>query len=256
MSLFFRTFQHLLPDALAWRIRQGTAGWTIGDGSLIGDLGLLIGGVAGGRDIDRFFAGLANFFAEARDFVDLVRLDMFAETTRDLAEWEYQFGLQRATLEADRRANVDAAHKAKGGQSPRYIQDVIQAAGFDVYVHEWWVPPAGSPWTARDPRDYTNVPTTGTVQCGEPLALCGEPDALCDNFLANEPDYLVNSNLTPYAPPLIPSDPARWRYVLYFGAAVFPNRASVPAARRGELRALMLKLRPTHNWVVTLIDYV
>lgn len=254
MSLFFRIFQHLLPDALAWRIRRRSTGWTIGDGSSVGDPGLLIGGTAEGRHIDRFFSGLANFFADVRTFVDLAYLDLFAATTRELGEWEHQFGLLTASTEADRRANIDAAWKARGGQSPRYLQDVVQAAGFDVYIHEWWS--SGPPYVARDPRNYTNVPTLGTVQCGEPLALCGEPDALCNNFLANEPDYLVNSNLTPFAPPIVPSDPDTWPFFLYWADSTFPNRAQVPAERRREFERLILKLCPAQNWLVTLIDYV
>ncbi len=255
MSLFFRAFQHLLPDALAWRIRRGVTGWTIGDGSLIGDPGLLIGGAVGGRDIDKFFNGLADFLSQPRDFIDEVYRDLFAASTRELDEWELQFGLTRAVQEADRRANVDAAWKSRGGQSPRYLQDVVRAAGFDVYIHDWWSS-GPAPYVAHDPRIYTNVPTFGTVQCGEPLALCGDPDALCDIFLANEPGYLVNSNLTPYAPPPVPSDPDTWPFFIYWGGATFGVVADVDLARRQEFERLLLKLCPAHCWIVTLVNYV
>jgi hypothetical protein len=250
MSLFFRTFQHLLPDSLAWRIRQRVTPWAYGDGSTWGQTGLLWGGVAGGRDIDRFFEGLANFLDLPRAFIDEVYRDLFSESTRDLAEWEFQFGLTTAAAEADRRANVDAAWKSRGGQSPRYLQDVVQAAGFDVYIYEWWSSGPG-PYVARDPRNYTDVPTLGTVQCGEPLALCGEPDALCDNFLANEPGYLVNSNLTPYAPPTVPSDPTKWPFFIYWGGSTFGATAYVDPTRRQEFERLILKLCPAHCWLVT-----
>jgi hypothetical protein len=254
MSLFFRIFQHLLPDSLAWRIRKKAASWTYGDGSLWGAPGLLWGGTDDGRHIDRFFHGLAEFFTEPRLYIDLVLLDLYPSTTRELTEWEYQFGLTMAAVEGDRRLNVDSAWKARGGQSPRYLQDVVRAAGFDVYIHEWWSS-GPAPYIARDPRDYTNVPTFGTVQCDEPLALCGEPDALCNNFLANEPGYLVNSNLTPYAPPPVPSDPTKWPFFIYWGGQTFGDVVFLDPARRQEFERLILKLCPAHCWLVTLVDY-
>ncbi len=252
-TLFFRAFQHLLPDSIAWRIRFGSAPWLIGDGSKIGDPGLLIGGTAGGRDIDRFFEGLASSFADSRQFVDLVYLDIFPESTRELDEWEKQFGLIPAAAGADRIANVEAAWQSTGGQSPRYLQDIVQAAGFDVFIHPWWS--STNPFVVKDPRTHTNEPLLGTVQCGESLALCGESSALANSILANEPGYIVNLNLTLTAPPGIPSDPATWPFFLYWGGETFPTRASVPANRRGEFERLILQLCPAQQWLVTLIDY-
>lgn len=251
---FFRIFQHLLPDAIAWRIKQGSTTWKIGDGSKIGEPGLLIGGIAGGRTIDRFFDGLTKPFIAARDFVDLVYLDLFPTTTRELDEWEFQWGIPAADFVPDRIKNLEAAWKSTGGQSPRYLQDVLQAAGFNVFIHEWFSS-GPAPYVARDPRTHTNIPLYGTVQCGEPLAQCGETSALANGLLANETDYIVNLSLTGAGPPPVPDDPDFWPFFLYWGAASFPTRATVPAARRGEFERLILKLCPTQNWLVTLIDY-
>ena len=93
MGLFFRIFQHLLPDALAWRIREKTTPWFIGDGSLIGEAGLLIGSKAGGRIIDRFFQGLSVAPADAKTFTDNVYNDTIPSKTRQLDDYETQFGL-------------------------------------------------------------------------------------------------------------------------------------------------------------------
>jgi hypothetical protein len=78
----------------------------------------------------------------------------------------------------------------------------------------------------------------------------------CNDFLGNNPGYLVNKDLTPRPPPAVPDDPATWPYFFYLGAASFPTHASVPASRRAELERLVLKLRPTHLWPVMLVDYV
>ena len=228
--LFFRIFQHLLPTGRAWR--------TLTD-----------------KVLRRFFLGLAaGAPTDAREYLDDVYEDLHPETTRELALWEKQFGLLAQGTEAERRLQIDAAWKAQGGQSPSYLQTTVRAAGFDVYIHEWWEPPNEAPRTVRDPRDHTEVPITGTVQCGEALAQCGEPTALCNNFLANDPRYLVNENLTPWAPPPIPSDPAKWRHFIYWGAETFGAFAYVPDTRREEFERLLLQLCPTHAWIVLLVS--
>lgn len=253
IDLFFRIFQHLLPDAIAWRIRASSDPWSIGDGSVIGEPGLLIGSKGGGRFIDRFFTGLSGGFVDAKTFTDNVYTDTIPETTRQLSEYETQFGLLTATTEAARRQNLTTAWASTGGQSPRYLQDRIQEAGFDVFIHEWFA--SGPPYVARDPRLHTNVPLIGSVQCGESFAQCGNIKAVANGFLANEVDYIVNSNLSPVAPPPVPSDPALWPYFIYWGGEIFPARASVPPERRAEFEQLILKLDPLQNWIVTLVDY-
>jgi hypothetical protein len=230
--LFLRIFQHLLPTGEAWRTTVDKA-------------------------LRRFFAGLAPAGEDAREFIDLVHLDLFPDTTRQLAEWERQFGLAPAAnaLEVSRRAALAAEWQATGGQSPGYIQGVLRTAGFDVYVHEWWVPPSGAPWFTRDPRDYTETPLFGTIQCGEDDAICGEAGAICNRDLANEPGYFDNLDLSNRAPAAIPSDPDFWPYFFYVGAETFPEVALIDVGRRGEFERLIQKIKPAQQWVVTLISY-
>lgn len=230
-GLYLRMLQHLLPDGWAWRTTLIT------------------------KALRQFLDGLSASFESAREFIDLVHADRIPSTTRELALWEAQFGITAANTDADRRLALDSAWQAQGGQSPRYLQDTMQAAGFDVYVHEWWIPPNVDPRTARDPRTYTEQPLIGTVQCGEPLAQCGEPTALCNRFLANEPGYLVNRNLTNEAPPPVPDDPDTWPYFLYWGGATFPNPAVITSSRRAEFEQLLLQICPAHLWLVTLVTY-
>src|ERR1700744_2802808 len=136
MSPFLRIFQHLLPRSQAWRLSFGTT-------------------------IRNFFQGLANWLEltpepglePPRTFADLVLLDLFPSTTRQLAEWEKQFGLVANPSDAVRRAQLAAAWASNGGQSLAYIQGVLQTAGFNVYLHEWWS--SGPPYSPRDPRTYT-----------------------------------------------------------------------------------------------------
>lgn len=231
-TLFFRIYQHLLPRAVAWSLTKTD------------------------KTLRKCFEGLTGLPEAARTYVDLVHEDIFPETTRELEAWEAQFGLVPEGTESERRADLDAAWKARGGQSPRYLQDVVQAAGFPLYVHEWWVPPNVAPRVVRDPHAHTNQPLIGTIQCGEPLALCGEPNAMCNRWLVNEPYYIVNLNLTPEAPPPIPDDPATWPYMIYWGGATFGTRVAIPLSRRAALERLLLKITPAHAWNVLLVDWV
>lgn len=240
--LFLRVFQHLLPDAEAWRITVA-------------------------KQLRKFFEGLTGAPTDAVQFVDEVYGDIFPKTTRELNEWERQFGLSitpnpndpddPATIAG--RLALAAEWAATGGQSPSYIQGVLQTAGFDVYIHEWWS--SGPPYVARDPRDYTDQPLIGLYQCtgdGEPSQpQCSDlgTQPQCNAFLANDTHYLVNLDLTRRPPPRVPDDPNTWPYFIYVGGETFPDHATVDITRRAEFERLLLKLRPTHNWIVELIDF-
>lgn len=233
----FTTFQHLLPRALAWRTTIATS-------------------------LRSYMQGLAAFAGDVRTFIDLVYLDLFPPTTRELPEWEAEFTLPSTGTEESRRLRLAAAWAAQGGQSPDYLQTVLHAAGFTtIFVHEWWS--SGPPFVAIDPRNHTTRPLLGVYQCeasspwqcfnpgpGQPLA------PHCDDHLANEPGYLVNLDLTRRAPPAVPDDPARWPYFLYFSGAPFPELAPVDAGRVDELKELLLKICPMQQWIVLLIDPV
>lgn len=248
-SKFLQVFQHLLPRTPTWRL-------------------------SGTKMLRKFYAGIAAVFDDSdpqkspRAFADAVWLDAFPSTARTpgaLEEWEHEFGLLPAATESARRLNLAAEWRSSGGQSPSYVQGVLQTAGFNVYIHEWWS--SGPPYVARDPRLYTNTPLIGTVQCTPdslplaqpqctPYGLANAPQPQCNAFLANETHYLVNKDLTRRPPPPIPAGAQYSPYFFYVGAAVFPNHASVLATRREELERLVLKLSPAHQWAVMLVDYV
>lgn len=110
---FLRQFQHLLPRSEAWSL-------------------------VAAKPLRLFFEALGQSpTADAVEFVDLAYLDLFPETTRELETWETQFNLSGVGDEDERRVALSARWKALGGQSPSYLQGVMQAAGFDVYLHEW-----------------------------------------------------------------------------------------------------------------------
>lgn len=258
--LFFRQLQHLLPRSVAWASTKTT------------------------KALRYLLEGLSSGPSAARDFTDDVHDDVYPDTTRELELWESQFGIKPTGTDAQRRLAITAAWQAQGGQSPRYIEDVLQAAGFDVYVYEWWVDgvtptptecgeplaASGEPYAQcgvgassrlyRDPRSYTTAALLGTEQSSalsdqpQCSALSDQPQ--CNRLLVNEPGYLVNLRFSTDAPPPVPDDFTTWPYFVYLSAVTFPNKANIDAARRREFETLVLKICPAHCWVVTLVNYV
>jgi hypothetical protein len=186
--MFLRIFKHLLPRGRAWRITVD-------------------------KKLRQFFAGLSGVGDRVKTFLDEIWLDIFPEYTRELSEWEQQFGLRDTGLtEQQRRDRLAATWKALGGQDPTYIQATLRGAGFDVYVHEWWEPgsePAigvHGAATPRNPlmwlrREFTGVSLL--VECGEPLALCGEEFAAAGNSL-NPLGYPLVNKVYDTIPDIIP----------------------------------------------------
>jgi len=180
-------FKHLLPNALAWNM-------TIN------------------KRLREFFEGLVPFANDIKVYIDLVWLDIFPDTTREITAWEKQLGLSTAIIdEQERRDRLTAAWKALGDQDPKYIQDTLQNNGFDVYIHEWWepgtepLPGIKQAATPRNPLQWIKQDETagGTfVSCGEVLSLCGEPTALAGD--GSEPlGYILVNKIINMIPDVI-----------------------------------------------------
>lgn len=54
----------------------------------------------------------------------------------------------------------------------------------------------------------------------------------------------------------LPSDPSTWGAICYVGGAVWPQLAQVPASRRDEFEALVLRHLPAHIWAGMMVEYV
>lgn len=262
--MFLRLFKHLLPNAKAWRLTVD-------------------------KQLRQFFDGLSGLGSDIRTYFDLIYLDLFPETTRDISGWEQQFGLANTlTIEQERRDRLTATWQAVGGQSPRYIQNTLQAAGFNVYVHEWWqLPVVGSP-VPRNPLLYLDDGSGGfTLLMNDGAADTQDGDAnsqdgstggptgfplvnkIFESSLSSIGDGATNMNdgavdaqdggaTTDYALKIypIPTDPTKWPYFLYIGGQTFPGHAIVQTSRKNEFETLCQKICPTQQWLGMLITYV
>jgi len=262
-DFFFRVFEHLLPF--------GSRIWQMKLASPLRD----------------FFMGLTSLPLAVRDFIDRLWLDTRPQDTLQLPKWETQFGLRNASLtDQQKRDRLDAAWKLTGGQAPRYLQDTMQAHGFDVFIHEWWETPAADPPVARNPNVHLNDGgPSWLMAAGEPIAECGEALAQAGETTTPQGFLLVNKipiativflgagdpemqsgealaqsgevqsitfSLFPYT---IPTDSDEWAQFLYWGAATFPTLATVQAARKDEFEDLLLRICPGEKWLGLLITY-
>lgn len=236
----FKLFKHLLPDARAWRITTA-------------------------KNLRSFFIGLAANFDTLRVDADRLFEDIDPALTREIDLWESQFGLPNNLAdESARRARLAAEWQAIGGQSPRYIQDTLQGAGFPVYLHEAW--PGSNPAITRDPRLYlsdgSGVPQYLSSD-NDPDMLDGDLVVAMDGARLTPAGYpLVNKDFEQSAPGVwtrtiypISADPATWAYYLYIGGATFGDFVTIPASRRDEFEDLCLKICPAQLWLGMLINY-
>lgn len=246
------------------------------------------------KKIRKFWTAIGNVFEDAADFFELLWSDLFPQTTRHLTQWEAQFGLTAGTLtEQERRDRLDAIWAANGGQDPQYIRDTLQAAGFPVYVHEWWELPRTDPPTVRNPFTAING---YPYCCGSAETLCGDLRALCGNYdsgsgfgqalvnkiyvsrtryvcccgdpyvlmgEATHPLYTGNPSLCGANSGVlferkeypIPTDPTDWRYLYYVGGQTFGDPVNITSARRDEFEDLLLKISPSHVWIILFINF-
>lgn len=249
------------------------------------------------KTITKFFRGLANVNNDIKQCADLAWLDIFPATTTKLAEWFEQFGLKDNGIlsEEQKREKLAGAWQATGSLSPRYLQDLLQGQGFDLYVHEWWEPGTEPPVginacvAPRSPLVYLQQGDGGVtsgVECGEAAAACGEAFAECGNTFAG-PGYPLVNKITRTEPDfivecgeaeaecgeafaecgsyldfrevqqnyIIPDDPDKWPYFVYIGAQTFPGLAIIDGTRRDEVEELLLKYCPAHMWIGVLVSY-
>ena len=228
-----KIFQHLLPKSRAWSI-------TID------------------KKLRQFFDGLSPLGDDAKIFIDEVFEDIDPQKTRELDAWEKQFNIVGPALtEQERRDRLDAHWKAQGGQSPRYIQDILQANGFNVYIHEWWEPGSLPAAVARDPNAsnvqhlVVNIIETSSINyvalSGKTAMVSGGVRAYSNNFRGFRSDPVEYE---------ITTDPATFPYYLYFGGEVFGTLASVPASRRNEFETLLKKICPAQQWLALILNYI
>lgn len=218
-----------------------------------------------------------------RDKFDQCYKDLDPQATTLLERWEDQFYLPANGLtEQQRRDRLAATLKMTGGQSPAYLQGILRGYGFDVYVHDWWIPEeqvvslrmgneqafmggdgafmgastsiypsAWDPNTLLVPPYYPLVNRTSTASY-KSVTMGGD-----SAYMGGESAYMGAIAMTESGDHYpIPSDPIRFRGFFYIAAEEMPNTATVPLERKEELEELILAIFPAHLWGGILVDFI
>ena len=233
------------------------------------------------KTMRRFYEGL-TYPQYYRDLFDKTYKDLDPQVTTQLERWERQFYLPSSGLtEQQRRDRLAATWKMTGGESPAYLQSILRGYGFDVYVHDWWIPEEQvltltmgndqafmggegaymgastavfpAPWNPNELLVDPYYPLVNRTATTNYRSVTMGSDS---GFMGGETAYMgaqVKTESGDYYP--IPSDPIKWRGFFYIAAEEMPNAATVPLERKEELEELILSIFPAHQWGGILVDF-
>jgi len=196
--------------------------------------------------------------------------DAFKTTLLD--EMLFEYGISKNDLldEKTQRDRLFAIQTALGAQGPDYLQDRLQAAGFNLYVHQVSVvgtPAAifGEPEAVFGEPDFVFGDAARVFSPSELLAvgyylIFGEPEAVFGEpgmiFGQRGGDLIVNGS--EYDDmidiDLVPNNYNH--FIFYIGGPFFGEFAQVPSSREDELERLILKYKPLHSWAGLFVNYV
>lgn len=199
----------LLPDGAAWTPETG------------GDLDLLLDWMADNEEVARLALGS---LARLRD----------PQLTPLLGDLENEYGIIPAgsSTEAERRDYLGAfMQRSRGNGAYDFLQDKLQAAGFDVYVHR------NDP--AVDPANFYDL-----------------MDVIAGELIVNQVTTSVDFT--------IPADSGYWPLIFFVGGPATRDSngritaieyAGISSARRNDLKKIILTYKPMHSWCVFIDTY-
>lgn len=165
----------------------------------------------------------------------------------DATLWEYRLGLISNTsldLETRKQAikrKLGHPNNVKARQHPLFIQNQLQLAGFDVYVHENTVP-------YKTPESVAStvlgeVQHEDNTQHGDSSQHGGESFTVIANSIEEIESYSIGGDGNLWA-------------TFFIGGPSLGDVATVPLARLKEFKELVIKLKPAHTVAFTFINYI
>jgi hypothetical protein len=248
-------------------------------------------------DLDNLIEGIAENKESVRSFLATLANLRNPYKTQYLADLEKEFGFMTRTnlTHAVRRARLAARMYSRGGtgskdnlqKSTGLVLGALDAAGFDVQVHE--NNPAVDPAIFLDQAFQMVAGDPNNAYAGDPNAYCGRigGELLVNGPIYDQrPLYLIECGNTDCAYAgdpnayagyyleliktqkvyITPANPANWPLVFFVGGDATRDpvtdeltdiqRAQVPAEREQEFKNIILRIKPVHTWAGLLIDYV
>lgn len=228
-----------------------------------------------GGELEKFHTAMAkteeSAYNDATSTLYSILPDNDNFTTEDAARWEERLGMitnSNVSL-ADRKSAIIRKMNHPGDiparQSWDFLQQSLQLAGFDVYIHEsipdqtiddvvvsalnigeMGEPEMGEIEMGNVESYYGSV--FQATEMGEPEM--GQPEMggyTYNHLIANEiteshdPNFVIGEN---------------YRSTFYIGGEIKGTFANVSIDRKNEFRQLILRIKPVHSIGVLLINYV
>lgn len=201
----------------------------------------------------------ADAYLDATSILFSILPDNASFTEDDAEDWERRLGmitnplvlLEDRKLAIIRKLNAPGINPAKSNYL--YLQDQLQKAGFNVYVHENIFPdyPTGYvTQTAYDVAAAVSIPSANgiltEIQHGDIQHGDAQHGYRYNNIIANHideaRDVLFNIGST-------------WRATFFIGGSTVGSFATVDENRKDEFRQLILRVKPVHNIGFLFINY-
>lgn len=209
-----------------------------------------------GLDIEKYHKALAVSediaYTDALSILDSILPDNDNFTVEDAENWERRLGLitNDFVLLADRKISILRKIRHPGTIPARqhylYIEGQLQAAGFDVYVHENRFFELGM-WITKTPAEILGAGLSGSSTHSD-LVQHGQVQhgGAFDEKIANSVDPAIDSTF---------NIGANFRSTFFIGGEILGTFASIDAPRLTEFRQLVLKLKPVQSVAFTFVGF-
>lgn len=175
-------------------------------------------------------------------------------TEEDAEAWEHRLGLitNNAVPLATRKAAIIRKMNHPGTVPARqhytYLESQLQAAGFDVYVHENRFPIGGGDYETKTPEEVTGGSAPLQMQHGNPPQHGdGQHGTGIWNIIANNLDEDLDSSF---------NIGSNLKSTFFIGGAYLGDYADVDESRKLEFRQLVLRIKPVQTIGYLFINYV
>lgn len=212
-----------------------------------------------GSYMNKLFLGLGEAQAQAYEggvaVLDAILADNSRFTSDDATMWEKKLGLitNLAVPLADRMAAIRRKYAAPGIQPAHghylYIERQLQAAGFNVWVHENRFPLYPSGYESVPPTDIYPTPSNYTSEYQYDDFQYGDPQfgLYYTNMVVNS-IYQAQDNSFNLG--------GTFAAIFFIGGQTLGTYASVLASREIEFRQLILSLKQTQLAASLFINYI
>lgn len=214
---------------------------------------LMVGGRAteGATWLARLYDGLSQEFRRVNEFRHLVVRSVVPN--RDLPEealedMERKYGLRESSVftNAERLARILERARLDGSGGPDWLQDILQLAGFPLYVH--------ANINNTDPRPIPGELITSSAITGFRTFITWGSFTYSANVQYGEEDR--SRTLPRPTEPTIPADPTKWRPFVFLSpfedrlATTQEERVSVTPEEWRYLRSLIIRTKYVRDWCI------